>query len=125
MPLSSRRLQREGGEMSAVGLAEPQHPIDRAVGLQNPQACSKLLHWSGTIHPRDNLQPVLRAFSIRKGCHVFGGTVLVGVGGSPPPPQHPGSGGACCLPCALHAEPAGALHHNWIPLRRLFLYLHF
>lgn len=110
--------------MRAVGLAEPQHPTDRAGGLQDPQACSKLPHRCGTIHPRDNLQPAVGAFPGRGA--MGGEAVLAGVGGAPPPPpQHPGSGGACCLPCALCAVPAGALHHNWIPLRRLFLYLHF
>lgn len=34
MPLSSRRLQREDGEMRALGLAKPQNPTDRAEGCR-------------------------------------------------------------------------------------------
>ena len=110
--------------MRAVRLAEPQHPIDRAGRLQDPQACSKLPRWSGTIHPRDSLQPVVGAFSIREGCHGSGDRAGWGRGSTSSPPA-PWVWGCLGLPCALGAVPAGALHHNWIPLRRLFLYLHF
>lgn len=81
---SARRRRRD----ECVGLAEPQHPTDRAGGLQDPQACSKLPHQSITIRPRDNLQAVVRAFSSRERCH--GGVDRTGWGGettsSPPAP---------------------------------------
>lgn len=86
MPLSSRRLQREGGEMRAVELAEPQYPIDRAGRPQDPRLAVKLPHHSGTIHPRDNLQPVVGAFSSREGCHGWGDCAGWGRGSTSSPP---------------------------------------
>ena len=65
MPLSSRRLQREGGEMRAVGLAEPQHPSERAGGCKTPRLAVSYT----TMQHRGNLPPVVRTFSIRERCH--------------------------------------------------------
>lgn len=106
IPLSSRRLQTEGGEMRAVGLPQPQHSIDRAGGLQDPHACSNLPHQSGTIHSRDNLKPVVRAFSIREGCHGWGDPCCLGWGEHLLPPA-PWGWGWLLPPMCFAPRPSG------------------